>query len=365
MKTITVGSATSEPGKLVYGYIDGIDHPTGTPDRIPVIIAQGKTDGPTFFLTANVHGNELTGVAVLHDVMTEELAGKLKGTVVAIPTLNPTGLRHSTRSPDYDPKDPNRLYPEGRFEKKDLEDEDTLYPRRYELLAKKVFSVVEKEADFMIDFHNHTLRSIPFSILDRIFYDGEEEKESATDLARQQKEMIEAFGVTYAADYPAKKYMNLKYHRSVSGSVLNSLRKPAFTVELGANAYLVPEVVAGSVKGTLNVLKWAGMLEGPIEKITEFEVPQPGERVRRLEHPLAPQSGIVRLLVNPGEFVTKGQNIAKIADIHGRPIGDGFVRTEHDGIMIALRSEMTVYQNDPIAEMGVKDEEDILAPMPK
>jgi predicted deacylase len=159
--------------------------------------------------------------------------------------------------------------------------------------------------------------------------------------------------------------LNLKYHRSVSGSVINSLRKPAFTVELGANSYLVPEIVAGSVKGTLNVLKWAGMLDGPIEKIIEFEAPQPAERVRRLEHPLAPQSGVVRLLVNPGDFVTKGQAIAKITDIHGRPLGDGLVRTEHDGIMIALRSEMTIYQNDPVSEMGVKDDEDILAPMPK
>ncbi|MFX0115785.1 MAG: succinylglutamate desuccinylase/aspartoacylase family protein, partial [Candidatus Hodarchaeota archaeon] len=89
MESIVIGSAKSEPGKLIYGFIDGIDLPTGIADKIPVMICQGVEDGPIFFLTANIHGNELTGIAVIHEVVTEGLAKELKGTVVAIPTINP------------------------------------------------------------------------------------------------------------------------------------------------------------------------------------------------------------------------------------------------------------------------------------
>jgi predicted deacylase len=135
-------------------------------------------------------------------------------------------------------------------------------------------------------------------------------------------------------------------------------------VELGSNTILIPEVVAGSVKGTLNVLKWAGMLEGSFEEITEFSVPKPEYRLRRVEHPLAKQSGIIRLLVQPGEKVTKGQPNAKFIDIHGRPLGDGFIRTDYDGYMIALRSEPIVYPYSIVSEMGIEDKESILAPMP-
>lgn len=366
MKSIVIGSAKSEPGKLTYGFIDALELPTGTHDKLAVMIAQGKEDGPTFFITANVHGNELTGIGVIHDIVTQELAEQLKGTVVAIPSLNPTALRLYQRYPEYQDEDPNRQFPEGRFAKPDEDDEDKKFPKPYEQVANLIYSFFEKYADYHLDFHNHTLRSIPYSILDRIFYDGEGEKEEAEKLAAKQLGMVEAFGAAamVTADFPPKKYMNLKYHRSLSGAVLNTLRIPAFTVESGSNCVLLPEVVAGSVKGTRNLLRWAGMLDSPMEEITEYTVPIPEYRIRRIEHPRAKHSGIVRLLVEPGEKVTKGQAIARITDIHGKPLGDGFIRTDYDGYMIALRDQVTIYPHQHVAEMGIKDEDSIMAPMP-
>jgi predicted deacylase len=135
-------------------------------------------------------------------------------------------------------------------------------------------------------------------------------------------------------------------------------------VELGANNVLYPEIVTGSIKGTKNVLKWAGMLDGPFEKITEFPTPQPKERLRRIEHPRTKHSGIIRFLVNPGEKVQKGQPIAHLTDLQGRPRGDGNIYTDYDGYMIALYSQMTVYENDAISEMGILDKEEIIAPLP-
>jgi len=125
----------------------------------------------------------------------------------------------------------------------------------------------------------------------------------------------------------------------------------------------MPKIVSGSVKGTRNVLRWAGMLNTPKEEITEFHVQKPEERIRRCEHPRSKQSGLIRFLVNPGDSVKKGQSIAQITDILGKPIGDGNIRAEYDGYMIALQSKMTVYPNDAIAEMGIKDEEPLIAPM--
>jgi len=366
LKSITIGTAKSEPGKLTYGFIDVMELPTGTSDRIPVMIAQGKEDGPTFFLTANIHGNELTGVAVVHDVVNEDLVKELKGTVVAIPTLNPTSLRLYQRYPEYQDEDPNRQFPEGRFAKPDEDDEDKKFPKPYEQVAKILYSIFKEYADYHLDLHNHSLRSVPYSIIDRVFYENEDEIEEAKILAEKQLGMVEAFGAgaMITADFPPKKYINLKYHRSFSGAVLNSLRIPAFTVELGSNNVLLPEIIAGSVKATRNVLRWAKMLDSPMEEITEYTVPVPEYRLRRIEHPRAKQSGIIRLLVGPGEKVKKGQAIASITDIHGRPLGEGVIKTEHDGYMIALRDQMTIYPHQGVAEMGIEDKDDILAPMP-
>ena len=364
MKEIKVGNAKSEPGKLTYGFIKSIDHPAGMKEQIPVMIAQGREPGPTFFLTANVHGNELTGIAVIHQLMTEELTQELKGTVVAIPSLNPSALRHYQSRPSFDNRDPNRLFPEEKFAEEEEEAEvDKEPPEMFEQVAAEIYSYFKKYADYHIDFHNHTIRSIPYVILDRIFYKDESKKEEAEELYKRVKQMVEAFGALVCTEFPAKKYLKMKLHRSVSGATLNSLRILAFTAELGENNVVNPQVVAGSVKGTKNVLKHVGMLDGPIETITEFPIPTPKEQLRRSSHPRTKHSGIIQFLVNPGDQVKKGEPIATITDILGRKLGDGYIRTNYDGYIVALRSEMTVYQNNYIAEMGIKDDVPVVVPI--
>ena len=123
MKKITVGNLQSKPGKRVYGYLDILEHPVGTVERLPVIIAQGMNVGPTLWLTANIHGDEYTGIPVIHKVINTIDLTKLKGTIVAIPTLNPAGSRVCQRHPYYDKKDPNRLFPDGNpFKDKESSD---------------------------------------------------------------------------------------------------------------------------------------------------------------------------------------------------------------------------------------------------
>jgi predicted deacylase len=365
LKNILIGTAKSEPGKVTCGFLDGLELPTGTVDRIPVIIAQGTKDGPTFFLSANIHGNELTGIAVIHDVLTEDLVKELKGTVVAFPTVNPSALRRGNRTSEYGEDDPNRTFPEGRFARKEEADEDTKYLKPYEQIASKLYDSVKEYGDYHLDFHNHTLHSLPYSIIDRVFYDTEKDKASAVELSKKQKEMVEAFGAVNMSDFASEKYMNLKYHRTFSGAVLNSLHIPAFTVELGGNSVVQEDIVAGSAKGTRNVLRWAGMLDSPSEEITEWKVPKYSGRIRRFEHPRSPYSGLIRFLVEPGDQIAKGQPIARIVDIHGRPLGDGYIRTDYDGYVIVLRSHITVYRDDSIAEIGIADDTPLVEKNPR
>src|SRR5262245_7797224 len=125
-KDIALGTARAVPGKLSYGRWHAFDHPTGTPEELPIIIAQGESNGPTFWITANIHGPELTGIAVIHDLVSEGLAKKLSGTLVCIPTLSPAGFRIRNRQPYFDPQDPNRLFPDRK--KKDKKEDEPEYP---------------------------------------------------------------------------------------------------------------------------------------------------------------------------------------------------------------------------------------------
>ena len=133
---ITLGTATAVPGTIQYGQWDAISHPTGHDDFLPVIIAQGKRDGPCIWLTAGIHGPEHAGPSVLYRLITQELVNELRGTIIALPALSPAGLRTKTYVPYHLPKNPNRMWPDGKPAKEQIE-----LRRRAKFLKHEVWEV--------------------------------------------------------------------------------------------------------------------------------------------------------------------------------------------------------------------------------
>ncbi|MGD2041851.1 MAG: succinylglutamate desuccinylase/aspartoacylase family protein, partial [Anaerolineae bacterium] len=114
--TITLGTAVSKPGTIQYGRWEAFGHPTGHVEFLPVVIAQGREEGPCLWLTAGIHGPEQAGPAVLYRLLTPELVRQMRGTIVAIPALSPAGLRTAEREPYHASTDPNRLWPDDKPE---------------------------------------------------------------------------------------------------------------------------------------------------------------------------------------------------------------------------------------------------------
>ena len=111
---IQIGTCQAKPGKMTFGRLEVLRHVDGGAEELPVVIACGKRDGPCLWVTANIHGDEYVGLLAVQRAVTRDLAGRLgelRGTVVAIPTLNPAGLRVGRRQAYYDPNtDPNRTF---------------------------------------------------------------------------------------------------------------------------------------------------------------------------------------------------------------------------------------------------------------
>ncbi|MCA9872264.1 MAG: succinylglutamate desuccinylase/aspartoacylase family protein, partial [Anaerolineales bacterium] len=260
VKRITLGTAVAQPGTIQYGEWDAITHPTGHDDYLPVIIAQGKEDGPCIWLTAGIHGPEHTGPTVLYKLINQQLVNQLRGTIVALPALSPAGLRTKEYVPYHLPKNPNRMWPDGKPAKPQDPDEEA--PSSVEIAFARLFEHVKETADFMIDYHNAWIDSISFVFRDRVLYradqDAEKNKATAEVLAAQQDAMMAAYGHTIVTEFPAKYYIKQDLHRSTTGAALLVGGIPSFTVELGTGLMPDPVMVAASVAGTRNVLRWAG-----------------------------------------------------------------------------------------------------------
>ncbi len=394
---LELGTARADPGAVDRGWLDVADLPTGTTERLPVVVANGAEPGPTVWLTGGVHGDEATGVAVVLDAMAAiaeapSTLESLAGAVVGVPVVSPAGLRRNARHTYYDDADPNRHFP-------DADAESTRPPRLQERIDSRLYAAIvggdaetapgadentagedagdedtgdenasdraaadPVAADALIDCHTAGVGSEPFAIRDRVLY-GDRRSESAADaLATELESIVDAFGFPALVEYPAAEYVEEDLQRSLAGAVLNEAGIPAFTVELGAHSVVDDRLVAGGVAGVFAVAVERGLLDAdavpdevdePAAHVDAAPVAYP---VRRYRGPTADVSGLVRHRVEPGEPFAEGDTLATIVSATGER--RGVVRADHDGYLLARTEGLAVYEGDPIASLAVREEGD-------
>lgn len=371
MPAFTVGTAVARAGEITYGTFPAVSLPTGGQDEFPVIIAQGNQDGPVMWVTSGIHGGEHTGIITIHQLMTVELVRELHGTVIAVPVLSPGGLRTKQRMPYYLQTDPNRLWPRpdsrrreidaGR-ESKPISELEEAYGRLYEAIGAT-------DPVCLFDLHNAWVGSMPFAFRDPVFYRRQGVGRTRADARKLQDRvgaMLEAFGFTIVNEFVADDYIAKQLHRSVSGSILNGLGIPATTIELGSWMHVDAHVTQAAVSGLRNVMRWLGMLPGSPEHIEGIPRIRLNNPVRRTIFPYAPKTGIVHHLVRPGESVQKGQPLVRMTDIFAKPIldNDGIICSPHDGFVMAWHHGVVHYQGDPILDLAIRDDGDLVVPYP-
>ncbi len=81
-----------------------------TPVSLSVHVVHGRRPGPTLFVSAAVHGDEVVGVKIIRNLLRTTNLKHLKGTLLAIPIVNAFGFMNRSRYlPDR--RDLNRSFP--------------------------------------------------------------------------------------------------------------------------------------------------------------------------------------------------------------------------------------------------------------
>jgi len=110
------------------------------PASIPIHVKRGRQEGPTLFVSAAIHGDELNGIEVIRRLKKLTILKKLRGTLILVPVVNVYGLNTLTRYlPDR--RDLNRSFPGSA--------KGSLAART----AKVFFDEVVKKSDYGIDLH--------------------------------------------------------------------------------------------------------------------------------------------------------------------------------------------------------------------
>ncbi|WDR05855.1 succinylglutamate desuccinylase/aspartoacylase family protein [Devosia rhodophyticola] len=81
-----------------------------TPVTMSVHVVHGRLPGPTVFVSAAIHGDEVIGVEIVRRLLRVPNLDRLKGTLLAVPIVNAFGfMNHSRYLPDR--RDLNRSFP--------------------------------------------------------------------------------------------------------------------------------------------------------------------------------------------------------------------------------------------------------------
>ncbi len=221
----------------------------GTGVDIPVLSLSAPLPGPSVAITANLHGDECTGIGVIHRLLGVLPRALLRGTVHLYPSLNPDGLIRQTRSLPGADRDPNRAFP-GRSG-----------GDRVERHAARIWrDLTARQPELLIDLHTDSSESIPYAITDRVIRGA-----SRDELLRRCLELAQASGLTVLREYPDDLYARYRLDQSLPGAMVNGPGIPAITLEVGPRGNVQQESVEIALAAVGGVLTSAGLLDAPAE----------------------------------------------------------------------------------------------------
>lgn len=310
------------PGQVETVHLPVSTLPDHTPVTLSVEVHHGKRAGPTLFVSAAVHGDEVIGVEIVRRLLRAPQLASLRGTLLVIPIVNSFGfLNRSRYLPDR--RDLNRCFPG--------HPSGSLGSR----LAHIFLHDVVLRCDFGIDLHSAAIHR---TNLPQIRVSPDDKKTGA---------MARAFGAPVILTSPLR-----------DGSLRGEAAKrgtPVLLFEAGEGLRFDELAVRAGVAGILRVMRSLDML--PAKGIAKAKAApylcESSSWVR------APTGGLLRTFRAEGELVDEGDILATVSDPFGGAETD--VLAPSPGILIGRAILPVVNEGDALfhlAKLSPKASED-------
>ena len=284
---------------------------SGTSIRVPIHVWRAEEPGPSVFISAAVHGDEINGTGTIRHLIEDRPFELQAGSLVLVPVVNILAFEQLSRySPDR--RDLNRSFPGLKA--------GSLTGR----LAHAIFHNIVARCDYGIDLHTAAVRrtNYPNARADM-------EQEATARLAT-------LFGAELSLNTPGP---------------VGSLRREAvkagcatIILEAGEVWKVEPSVVEYTLRGIRNVLAGLRMIEGEIEE-PAFRIVAEETRWMR-----AKKGGFLKFHVRPGDTVEKGEPLATNTSLAGRKQSE--IVAPRDAIVLGMTTLPAVAPGDPVANLA-------------
>jgi predicted deacylase len=291
------------------------------PLNMPIEVIRGKKDGPTLFVSATIHGDEINGIEIIKRLLNFLQKTKINGMLIAIPIVNVFGFsQHSRYLPDN--RDLNRCFP--GLKNGSLASQ----------LAYKFMQEIVLKSDYGIDIHT-----------------GSNNRFNYPQIRTNIKSSI---NLSLAKKFNAPVILNSNLRDGSLRSAVSQLKMPILLYEAGERLKFNEESIEIGVCGILKVMKKIKMLN-KIPKIYNNNINSEQFIAKSSSWLRAVQSGIFTSLVKPGEFIQKDQVIGHISNQFGE--NRITVQSHLTGIVIGLLLCPLVNQGDALLHIGTSQEQ--------
>ncbi|MDD1770053.1 MAG: succinylglutamate desuccinylase/aspartoacylase family protein [Methanomassiliicoccales archaeon] len=291
---------------------------------LPIIQYKGS-EGPSVFIGAGIHGDELTGQASLWRLYEFLESKDIHGTITIMPVLNPDGLSFNVRGIPEAGVDLNRLFP-GKVD-----------GHISERITAKIWEIASKH-DAIIDLHTFG-PSIPVVLIDSV----------TGDLKQKMDRLAESTGMTVLEELPPQEYALQNLGASFGGAA-TAMKIPNITIELGGSKGIDWGSVEAGYLAIRNVLVDMGMVKGTMTRIMSSIVIH--EKGYRRDDVYSEKGGLIEYTVKVGDKIRKGAILARIRDIFGDVVEE--VKMPQDGYMISENYANVTQTGGGIATIAVK-----------
>jgi len=289
---------------------------------IPVLAVRGSRPGKTLVATAGVHGDEYEGMEAIHRTFEALDPSSMTGTFVAVPVVTLPAYWMACRVNPLDGRNMARVFP------------GSTDGSASEQLAARLLDRVLRHASLYIDLHSAGRGSHWVTLCG--FADYGSQADTASSAAR-------CFGAPVIWEHP--------HDPESSGRTLNAtndLGIPSLYTEAFGGGHARPEDVDCYTRGLANLLRFLEIAELPAAGLPETYEPVQIRGSGNTDKGLsASTSGLVWLLIEPGDRIQAGQEIGYIRDLEGKIIEQ--ILSPQDAFVVGVRATPRVFAGDNLA----------------
>lgn len=340
----------------------------------------GSTPGKKAYIQANLHGAEIVGNAVIHQLIEFLMSinnTNITGEIWLVPLCNPFSTNQRShffstgRFNIYDGKDWNRIFWDYEKECKDLEkfvktqlnvNPDTIRHNYLQQIKQSFEKLEEKinspsgvplselyryqlqslclDANYVIDIHSSSNQAIDY------IYGFKGREESAKAFLLDYEILLNAYDGDAFDEAFLKPWLALEDALAQQGKPIQ-FDLESWTLELGSGMQMNPESVAKGVRGIKNYLAQKGILSIP-----GFPLPETANhqisytRKTQLKKYYAPIGGVIQNRLDLGSFVSAGKRVYQIIAFNkeGKLPDLIDIQAERSGIVFDLSINHSVNQ---------------------